>query len=151
MKDKEWIFQVLQLYIQQQRWKLSVISKLSCWPVSHTCSLEYDKESAISGSKSLFSSTNTSAKTSLSEQDHRLLTMLQNCKIDKIQQNVLWLCMWEQLKEEAWLPSQALMDKTVQWRPTQTRCLAEWVNTNIVITVLLNISKSCDKCFLLSP
>ena len=38
--------------------------------------------------------------------------------------------MWEQLKEEAWLPSQAMMAKPVQWHPTQIGCLAEWVNTN---------------------
>ena len=61
------IFQVLRLYFQHGRVrKLSVISKLSCRPVSYTCWLDYDQELATAGSKSLFSSTNTSAKTSLS-------------------------------------------------------------------------------------
>ena len=43
-----------------------VISTLSCRPVSHTCSLEYDDESATYGSKSLSSSKIPQLKTSLS-------------------------------------------------------------------------------------
>ena len=40
-------------------WKLSAIFTLPCWQVSLTCTLEFDKESAKSGSASPYSSTNT--------------------------------------------------------------------------------------------
>ena len=77
VKDEEWISEVLLLYFQHQR------ESENCYfytilPTSFTHLLAiYDKESATSRSKLLFSSTNTSAKTSLIVWHWHLLMVFQ--------------------------------------------------------------------------
>ena len=84
MKDEEMnILGVTTVFSESEN---CLISTLSCRPVLHTCSLEFDKESATSRSKSLSSSTNTSAKTYLSVWHRLLLMMLEKCvKYEEIQ------------------------------------------------------------------
>ena len=69
-KDEERIFEVPRHYcivsLEASLKTVLLFSQVSCRQVLHACSLEYNQESATSGSKALLSSTNTSAKISLS-------------------------------------------------------------------------------------